>query len=65
MVSFIVGNMHVGTAYSEVVKEFYRRFKAFTAKGGQKATKRQRKEVYRKAIACHRENRELVREFRL
>lgn len=64
MVSFIVGNMHVGTSDTGIVREFYRRFRAARLKG-RVATKDQRKETYRAALEYHHENQDIVRQFHL
>lgn len=64
MISWIVGNMHVGTSNTGVVREFYRRFK-YAAQRGFPDTKEVRKRVYRQALKAHHANQQLCRDFRL
>ncbi len=63
-VTWIVGNMHVGTSYTAVVKEFYRRLRSNAGWTGPNH-KPGRKMVYRLALKAHRANRQLVADFRL
>ena len=52
-IAYIVDRFHVGTSNMAIVREFARRLPR------KSTTKRQRKEVYRKALAIHADNRRL------
>lgn len=55
-IRFVVGNHHVNTPPIDIVRDLRRRMK------GDKWTKRVRKMVYRYALKCHNENRQLYRD---
>ena len=67
MIRFIVDRLHVGTSCTGIVREFYRRYKESIASGRQGVYlhKSERKDIYRRALKYHRENRELCAQFKL
>ena len=66
MIGFIVDRMHVWTPDRDVVREFYRRYKAALATGKRSMylTKHERKHIYRQALKHHRANRQLCIDYR-
>ena len=68
-IRWLVGNIHVGTSFVQVVREFVRRLmlrdKMLQRGFIWKADKATRKAIYRYALKCHRENRQLCIDFRL
>ena len=55
-IRYLVGNRHVSTSPVDIVRDLRRRMK------GDQWTKRVRKMVYRYALKCHQENRQLYRD---
>ena len=68
---FIVGNMHVGTSCTSVVRDLYRRFKTacvdepLTTQAIPLFSRKFRKACYRYAVKVHRANRQLCIDFRM
>jgi len=59
LIEWVVGNMHVSTTRTEIVREFYRRYKKVGLH--KRDSRRARRKVYKIALKAHKRNFDLYR----